>query len=142
MKAEGLMESIVFTGQLTEKDMRNAYLSANVFVCPSSIENSPNSVGEAMLLGVPVVAADVGGVKNMLKHGEEGYIYQHDATYMLAYYVKRVFEKGGDVYEMTENARKHAQITHDVDKNVADLYKIYKEIGEGHARDNKGNQHI
>ena len=129
MKRAGLMEAVVFTGQLAEKDMRDAYLNTNVFVCPSSIENSPNSVGEAMLLGVPVVTADVGGVKNMLQH-EEGYIYQHDATYMLAYYVKKVFREGNDVYEMTERAHKHAQLTHNADKNAAELYEIYKKIGE------------
>ena len=57
----------------------------------STIENSPNSVGEAMLLGCPVVSSCVGGVPDMLEHGREGFLYQASVPYMLAWYVKRVF---------------------------------------------------
>ena len=69
--------------------MKERFLKSNVFVSPSTIENSPNSLGEAMLLGIPCISSDVGGVKNLLKHEEEGYVYQTDAPYMLAYYVKK-----------------------------------------------------
>ena len=58
---------------------------------------SPNSVGEAMILGTPVVSSDVGGVKNMLTHNEEGFLYQHDAPYMLAFYVMELFENKENV---------------------------------------------
>lgn len=108
--------------------MVNAYLDANVFVCPSSVENSPNSLGEAMLLGMPVVSSDVGGVKNMLVHNEEGYVYQHDAPYMLAYYIKKVFANTPDIQKMARKAQEHARVTHNLEKNVTDLYSIYKDI--------------
>ena len=85
----GLEEKVTFTGSLTEHQMKERFLKSNVFVSPSTIENSPNSLGEAMLLGVPCVSSDVGGVKNLMKHEEEGYVYQTDAPYMLAYYIKK-----------------------------------------------------
>ena len=87
-----LERNVVFTGPLDEEKMCQRYLKSNVFVCPSSIENSPNSLGEAMVLGVPCVASDVGGVSDMLKHKEEGFVYQTDAPYMLAHYVCEIFE--------------------------------------------------
>lgn len=124
----GFSGAIHFLGQLDEAHMVQAYLNSNVFVCPSSIENSPNSLGEAMLLGVPVVAADVGGVKNMLTHEQEGFVYQHDAPYMLAYYVKKVFALQESILPMTECAREHALKTHDAEKNTKELYEIYQEI--------------
>ena len=71
--------------------MCEQYLKANVFVLPSAIENSPNSLGEAMMLGTPTVVSDVGGVKNMIDHEKEGYVYQPDASYMIAYYAGRFF---------------------------------------------------
>ena len=45
---------IYYTGPLDAAAMRQAYLEADVFLLPSSCENSPNSLGEAMLLGMPL----------------------------------------------------------------------------------------
>ena len=69
-----LEQKIVFTGLLNEKQMCQQYLKSHVFVCPSSIENSPNSLGEAMILGVPCIGSYVGGIPDMLEHGKEGFI--------------------------------------------------------------------
>lgn len=135
IKKSGLENHVVFLGPLQEKEMVKAYLGANVFVCPSSIENSPNSLGEAMLLGMPVVSSDVGGVKNMLVHNEEGYVYQHDAPYMMAYYIKKIFANTSDILEMTKRAQVHARKTHDPDKNASDLILIYREIAEKGTQD-------
>lgn len=128
IKKSGLENHVVFLGTLHEKEMVKAYLGANVFVCPSSIENSPNSLGEAMLLGMPVVSSDVGGVKNMLVHDVEGYVYQHDAPYMMAYYIKKIFANTPDIQAMARKAQEHARVTHNLKKNVTDLYSIYKDI--------------
>lgn len=123
-----LEENIHFLGTLNEQEMCVQYLKANVFVQPSAIENSPNSLGEAMLLGTPVVIADVGGVKNMITHEEEGFVYQHDASYMIAYYVEQYFDMGEEASVMTERAKKHASHIFDVDQNIADLVHIYEQI--------------
>lgn len=129
IKKYGLGKNVVFLGILDEKLMCERFLKSNVFVSASSIENSPNSVGEAMLLGVPTVTSDVGGVKNMLEHNKDGFIYQADAPYMLAYYVCRIFDEPELVSEFSNNAKKHAQITHNREVNLETMINIYKEIG-------------
>lgn len=123
-----LQEKISFLGTLSEQQMCEQYLKANVFVSASTIENSPNSVGEAMLLGCPVVASDVGGVKNMLIHEKDGYIYQSSASYMLAYYVKKIFSDDEIAVKFSENARIHAAETHNAEKNIKTLTEIYNHI--------------
>lgn len=125
-----LKEHVFFMGYLSEKQMCNRYLKANVFVSASTIENSPNSVGEAMLVGCPVVTSDVGGVKNMLEHGREGFVYQSSAPYMLAYYVNKIFEDDELACDISQNAREHAAITHNRDVNMATLCKIYEDVME------------
>lgn len=127
----GLENSVEFCGNLNEKQMKKEMLEANVFVSPSTIENSPNSVGEAMLLGVPVVSSGVGGVMDLLKHGEEGFIYQSDAPYMLAYYVMKVFQEGAIAEQMGKAARLHAIKTHDFNKNLKNTLNVYNEIAKG-----------
>ncbi|MER2036787.1 MAG: glycosyltransferase family 4 protein [Solibacillus sp.] len=120
--------NVFFTGLLNEQQICERYLNSNVFVCPSSIENSPNSLGEAMILGLPCVASNVGGVSDMLTHNQEGFLYQADAPYMLAYFISKIFEDEEIVKRMTENSRKRALDTHNREKNIERLISIYHEI--------------
>ena len=123
-----LKDKVTFTGTLTEQKMKERFLKSNVFVSPSTIENSPNSLGEAMLLGVPCISSDVGGVKNLMKHEEEGYVYQPDASYMLAYYVKKIFEMEKQSEVLGEHAKVHATKTHSREQNLKILLDIYEKI--------------
>lgn len=84
---------ITFLGMLSEVEMAAQYLRANVFVSASSIENSSNSVQEAALLGCPIVASYVGGTQNFVYPGQNGFLYQHDAEYMLGCYIGRIFQQ-------------------------------------------------
>lgn len=88
-----LQNRIIFLGNLSEDEMINEYLKANVFVCPSAIENSPNSLAEAQLLGLPIISAYVGGVQSMVVHGETGWLYRFEEIEMLAYYIDKVFKE-------------------------------------------------
>lgn len=128
IKKYGLEDKVVFLGSLDEKSMCERYLKSNVFVSASSIENSPNSVGEAMVLGVPVVSSDVGGVKNMLEHNKEGFVYQADAPYMLAYYACELFGSGELAESFSKQAREHALQTHSREINADTMLEIYKKV--------------
>lgn len=121
-------DKVTFLGGLTESDMCQRFLKSHVFVSPSIIENSPNSVGEAMILGVPTISSDVGGVKNMLTHGEDGFIYQHDAPYMLAHYICEIFGNDKWALNFSSNAKKHAKATHSRLENLDTMLNIYESI--------------
>ncbi len=123
-----LYDKVDFTGPLDEQGICKRYLKSNVFVCPSSIENSPNSLGEAMMLGVPCVASYVGGIPDMLEHDKEGFLYQSDAPYMLAYYICRIFEDSELAIRFSQNGRARALKTHDKEGNICRLVKIYKDM--------------
>ncbi len=124
----GLKDHITFLGYLDENAMCERYLKSNVFVCASSIENSSNSVGEAMLLGVPTVSSDVGGIKNLLVHNVEGFLYPADEPYMLAHYVSELFENQELAQKFSGNSKKHAAELYNAEKNMSDLFNIYKKI--------------
>ncbi len=133
IRENNLEDHVIFTGFLDEEAMCDRYCRSHVFVSASSIENSPNSVGEAMLLGMPVVSSDVGGVKDLMIHAEEGFIYQADAPYMLAYYVNRIFDNDELAVQLGGHAAGHAAVTHSRDINSRRLMEIYQEI-EGSAQ--------
>lgn len=50
------------------------YNSLDVFVCPSIMENLPTTCIEAQFCGIPVTAFDVGGIPEIIKHKETGYL--------------------------------------------------------------------
>jgi len=128
IRRNNLQEHVVFLGLLDSTEMCARHIKSHVFVCPSSIENSPNSLGEAMILGVPSVASYVGGIPDMLTHGIDGFLYQHDAPYMLAHYVCAIFRDRELAAKLSFNARSRALKRHHADTNVKTLLDIYAEI--------------
>ncbi len=132
IKKYNLENNVIFLGALDEKAMCERFLKAHVFVSPSSIENSPNSVGEAMILGVPTVTSDVGGVKTLFNHNEDGFMYQADAPYMMAECICKIFASDELAKVFSENAKKHAGAIHNRENNLKTMIKIYGEIaGKG-----------
>ena len=123
-----LYKHISFLGIIDEKHMREEYINADVFVCPSTIENSSNSVCEAMLSGVPVVAARVGGLTTLIDNGINGILYKPYENGTLSDAVLRIFDDPNYGVELGKNAREKALAVHDPDKNTEDLMNIYKNI--------------
>jgi glycosyltransferase involved in cell wall biosynthesis len=79
-------------------------------------------------MGVPCVASFVGGVTDRIEHGVDGFFYQHDAPYMLAFYICRIFESDALALTLSENAIKSAQTVNNADENLNRLLCIYKQV--------------
>lgn len=127
VKRLGLEKSVQFLGTLSELEMKQAFLDANVYVMPSSIENSPNSLCEAQILGVPIIASYCGGTPDLVKEGETGYLYRYEEIEMLAQVVIRLFS--ADNFETLSIKERHiAQLRHDKTKNALQLIQIYNTI--------------
>jgi glycosyltransferase involved in cell wall biosynthesis len=108
--------------------MKEQYLKCSVFVCPSAVENSPNSVGEAMLMGVPVVAARTGGIPSMIEENRDGILYEPGNVSELTDAVFQIWDEAVISCVYGENARKHACKTHDPNLNYARLIEIYRAL--------------
>ena len=118
-----LTEHITFLGPLNADQMKDEYLQCNVFISPSSIENSPNSLGEAQILGVPCISSYVGGAMDMMEGNDEN-LYRFEEIEMLAFKVCRIFDNKDKQINMSERARKR----HDPKQNDERLFSIYKRI--------------
>lgn len=130
VREKNLSGHVRFLGHLSAEEMKQAYLNTNVFALASTVENSSNSLGEAMLLGVPCVAADVGGTSTLLEK-DEGILYPSSASYMLADAICRVFAMKDRAEEMGRRASVHARRTHDPEQNLQDLLGAYEAVMGG-----------
>ncbi len=128
IKKWNLRQHICFVGNLNAEQMKEQYLRTNVYILPSVMENSPNSLCEAMSLGVPCVAADVGGVSSMMTHKKEGYLYPASETYQLTNYIRKIFENDDFTREMSENSIERMKKYNRIEENIVLLKEIYEEI--------------
>ena len=124
IKQYKLENHVFFTGVLNEQEICKQYLKSNVFVCPSAIENSPNSLGETQLLGVPCTAAYVGGVPDMMKGCEE-FMYRFEEVEMLANRVCEIFHR---FTFSNADLTQEVLSRHDRVENQKDLLNIYCNI--------------
>lgn len=69
---QGLEKKVIFHGNVN--DVPQQIASAQMFVLSSDIEGMPNALMEAMALGLPCVATDVSGVRDIIEDGENGFI--------------------------------------------------------------------
>lgn len=128
IKDLGVEDHIEFTGSLKAEQVAEKLSKVHAYVLCSTIENSPNTLGEAMCIGTPSVAAYVGGVSDMATDSEEALFYRNDDPALLAWNIKRIFDDDKLAHKLSQNGRKRARITHDADNNSKVLYEIYKEI--------------
>jgi len=129
IKKFNLKDCVTFTGNLNAEEMKREYLRSNVFVCPSSIENSPNSLAEAQILGVPVLASQVGGIPDMMQ-GDEEHLYRFEEIEMLAHKIVQLFEKQDEID--TEPMRQVALKRHNPEKIIEELIDTYKAVMDKH----------
>lgn len=122
-----LTENVRFLGLLNAEEMKKAYLRSHIFICPSSIENSPNSLGEAQILGLPCIASYCGGIPSMIENNNSALLYRFEEYEMLASNIKKIFSSETLAKKLSYNAHKAAKIRHDRKTNLDSLISIYNQ---------------
>ena len=120
--------NIDYQGVKTAEELCDALLNADVYVHPSYIDNSPNSVCEAQMLGVPTVATYVGGVSSLIENGGNGFLVPANGIYELAALLTKLHSDKDLCEKISRNAFATASVRHDKEKIVEDLLKVYKSI--------------
>ncbi len=134
IKTLGLERQVNFLGNLSALEMRAQYLTANVYVLASSMENSPNSLAEAMMLGTPCVASNIGGVPDMMENQTEGLLYPFGNVELLAKQIELIFAAKDDAAQYGKRAAAHANETHNPIATTEALMGIYAQVKENHGK--------
>ncbi len=124
----GVQDYIEFTGPLKANQVAEKLSRVNAYVLCSAIENSPNTLGEAMMVGTPCVSAYVGGVSDMAEDGREALFYRNDDPRLLAWNLKRIFDCDELAISLSQAGKKKALVTHDPERNAQLLIDAYTDI--------------
>jgi len=69
-----LLPDAIFTGYLTGTDLATAYASADFFLFPSTTDTFGNVILEAQACGLPCIVSDVGGPRDLIRDGQDGFV--------------------------------------------------------------------
>jgi glycosyltransferase involved in cell wall biosynthesis len=133
--------NIRLAGNLSAEELAENLRKADAFVQVSHIENSPNSLCEAMLVGTPVITSLAGGTLDLIQDGITGTVVQNGDPYALAGAMIELTEQPERSIRMAGAAQQAARKKHDIDRIMDQLMTAYSEIIRDHAgQNNNGRQ--
>ncbi len=120
----GICDRVRFVGAVSQRQLAERLAAARVMVLPSLSEGLGRVVVEAMLVGTPVIGACVGGIPDMIRHGENGLLVKPGDESALAAALDQIFAT--DPTEMGANARRFAQDFFTPEKYVAGYRQLFE----------------
>lgn len=120
-----------FRGMQAVEGLLNAYRDSFCLVHPSYIDNSPNSVCEAQLAGLPVIASNVGGVSSLIEHNQTGLLTTL-APETIATQIIRLKTEKGLAQTIARQGREIAHYRHDPARIKQDVLNTYQLISRFH----------
>lgn len=121
-------KGLVLLGSLDEDCLIKNLQESHIYIMPSHIENSPNNLCEAMILGMPCIATFSGGTSSLLINGEEGILVQDGDPWVLAGAIVELIKNKKKAQKMGKNARMKALVRHDKKNIVNELINNYQVI--------------
>jgi glycosyltransferase involved in cell wall biosynthesis len=123
-----LQDAVSLLGALEPQQLAEQHVRTSVFVHPSHIDNSPNALCEAMLVGVPCVASFVGGVPTLVDDGRTGLLYPDWDPFLLAAKIRQVLSDRDLAVRLGQAAREAALVRHDPRAIARRTFRVYEEI--------------
>lgn len=118
--------SLQLLGKLDANRLVANMLKCDLYVTASYIENSPNNLAEAMLLGMPCIATDVGGTSTYLENNQTGRLIPPGDPYALAGCVRLLAADPITRQKLGKHAREVSQRRHDPDRIKTSLISAYQ----------------
>jgi len=121
-------DSVRFVGPLYGRDRLAAYVDSEFCVLPSRYETFPMVLLEVYACAKPIVASNVGGLRELIVDGETGLLFEVGDFRQLAEKMLYLLNDGGKAAEIGRKARKLVEEKYSLDKVVDDLEELYIEV--------------
>lgn len=117
-------------GVVDSECIANEISSSTLYFHSSYIDNSPNSVCEAMMIGVPVISTNVGGISSLISDGKNGYLIPSNDSFQAAFLINNIFCDINLNITIGNEAHKTAEKRHDKKTIAKDLINCYNLISQ------------
>jgi len=129
-----LHDNLKLISRIQPEEIIQEMKRARIFVLPSHMDNSPNSLGEAMLVGMPCIASDVGGIPSMISDGESGLLYDHTDINELADKIEMLFSDPALAKRLGGQAKITAAERHSPVRIAELTVEMYRQVISGRVQ--------
>jgi glycosyltransferase involved in cell wall biosynthesis len=120
--------NIKLLGKLDSESLIDEMINSDIFVFPSAIENSPNALQEAMIIGMPIIATYAGGVSSIIEHDKTGILVPEGEPYSLAGAIYEASMSTQSCKKLGDEARKIALYRNNPEVVVNSIVNSYSKI--------------
>jgi glycosyltransferase involved in cell wall biosynthesis len=122
----GLGDQVVFAG--FQENVARWLVCIDVFVLPSLTEGTPMALLEAMAYGVPAVASAVGGVPQVIKHGETGLLVSPGKAEEIGSAINALFRDPAERQKLAQNSVILARTRYSVERWIGQIEMEYRNL--------------
>lgn len=126
--------NINLIGRLNANQIADELAEADFYIHPSIIDNSPNTVCEAQLIGTPVIAANVGGIPQLVEEGVSGWLYPYNEYHTLAFRIMNLMNVEEELSKVSSNEIAISRKRHDPKLIASSICHIYDTIIEDYRK--------
>ena len=120
--------NIKYLGYMSPDKIKKELLECDFYVHPAYAENSPNSICEAQMMGVPVIASYCGGIPSLVSHRVSGFLYPVNDPYSLCSAIMQLKNDQQLQEYISKKAIQEAENRHAPQSIYDNLLKIYKQL--------------
>jgi glycosyltransferase involved in cell wall biosynthesis len=123
--------NVSFLGYKKREELLPEIQRVGAVVIPSEwYENNPRAIIESFAMGKPVIGADIGGIPELVKDGETGFLFSPGNTNMLREKIMLIKSNPQKTLEMGKTARRFAETDLNPEKHYQQLMNIYQQVIE------------
>lgn len=141
-KQLGIWNDLEFTGPVYGEALYEYYAQARVLLLTSTWEGLPMVAVEALAIGVPVVATDVGDTADLVKHGHNGFLTQVGDITTAADCIEKLLDDNGMYENMAAEAKRSVQsllAQSTLEETVSGWRSVFRELGLTHHDQTHGS---
>ena len=130
----GVADRVVFQGAVTDRELQHRFTHCDVFVLPAVVDGKGDTEGlgvvliEALSYGKPVIASDVGGITDIIRHGETGLLVAAGDADALAASILRMKDDTELAARLAASGRKHVEDVFSWTAIIDSLIQLYKTL--------------
>jgi glycosyltransferase involved in cell wall biosynthesis len=120
--------NVSIKGVISSEELKSIQLNATLYFHPSYIDNSPNSVCESQMLGVPVISTNVGGISSLVDDGTSGFLIPSNDPYQGAFLIERLFKDKKLNVTIGLKGKEEAKKRHNKDNIIRQILAVYSDV--------------